>query len=206
MDVAILHSPDEIMAADKNHWCHKLPGGRFGENLPHPTYLLQAFLGELKIKSVLTDKLGSTPWMPFDELRVILEANKNKFGTVHISFNAQGHDRTDVHANIYGTGGTIHAGIYPMSSLLVSKPGRGILHFNNVSQQIRIWGTYLGKILSKRKTPRYYSISHERIIKSFVHSLNGNGEPLVTPEMGYENVQVVEKICKLIEEKLVSQK
>ena len=206
MDVAILHSPDEIMAADKNHWCHKLPGGRFGENLPHPTYLLQAFLGELKIKSVLTDKLGSTPWMPFDELRVILEADENKFGTVHISFNAQGHDRTDVHANIYGTGGTIHAGIYPMSSLLVSKPGRGILHFNNVSQQIRIWGTYLGKILSKRKTPRYYSISHERIIKSFVDSLNGNGKPLVTPEMGYENVQVVEKICKLIEEKRVSQK
>ena len=206
MDVAILHSPDEIMAADKNHWCHKLPGGRFGENLPHPTYLLQAFLGELKIKSVLTDKLGSQPWMPFDELRVILEADENKFGTVHISFNAQGHDRTDVHANIYGTGGTIHAGIYPMSSLLVSKPGRGILHFNNVSQQIRIWGTYLGKILSKRKTPRYYSISHERIIKSFVDSLNGNGKPLVTPEMGYENVQVVEKICKLIEEKRVSQK
>jgi len=204
MAVAILHSPDEIMAGDKNHWCHKLPGGRFGENLPHPIYLLQAFLGKLEIKSVLTDKLGPHQWMPIDELRVILEAEKNKFGTIHISFNAPGHDRTVVHANIYGTGGTIHAGIYPVSSLVVSKPGRGIMHFSNVSQQVKIWGTYLKNIITKRKGPRNYSVSHARIIKSFVESLSGNGKPLVTPEMGYENVQVVEQICKRIEEICIS--
>ena len=199
MDVGVLHSPDEIMAGDKDHWCHKMSGGRFGENLPHPVYLLQAFLGKLEIKSVLTDKLGPHPWMKFDELRVILEAEKSKFGTVHISFNAPGHDRTDVHANIYGTGGTIHAGIYPVSSLVVSKPGRGIMHFGNMVNQAKIWGAYLGNILTKGKGPRNYSISHVRIIRSFVESLNGNGEPLVTPEMGYENVQVVEQICKRID-------
>ena len=199
MDVGVLHSPDEIMAGDKNHWCHKLSGGRFGENLPHPIYLLQAFLGKLEIKSVLTDKLGPHPWMKFDELRVILEAEKSKFGTIHISFNAPGHDRTDVHVNIYGTGGTIHAGIYPVSSLVVSKPGRGIMHFDNMIHQAKIWGAYLGNILTKGKGPRNYSISHVRIIRSFVESLNGNGKPLVTPEMGYENVQVVEQICKQID-------
>jgi UDP-N-acetylglucosamine 3-dehydrogenase len=205
MDVGVLHSPDEIMAGDKNHWCHKLPGGRFGENLPHPIYLLQAFLGKLEIKSVLTDKLGSHPWMAFDELRVILEAEKNKFGTIHISFNAPGHDRTDVHANIYGTGGTIHAGIYPISSLVVSKPGRGIMHFDNMIHQVKIWAAYLGNMITKGKGPRNYSVSHARIIKSFVDSLAGNGKPLVTPEMGYENVQVVEQICKRIEESRVSE-
>jgi UDP-N-acetylglucosamine 3-dehydrogenase len=199
MDVGILHSPDEIMAADKNHWCHKLAGGRFGENLPHPVYLLQAFLGKLGVKSVLAEKLGSHPWMKFDELRVILEAEKNRFGTIHISFNALGHDLTDVHVNIYGTGGTIHAGIYPISSLLVSKPGRGIMHFGNMINQVKIWGAYAKDILTKGKSPRNYSVSHVRIIKSFVDSLNGNGEPLVTPEMGYENVQVVEQICKQID-------
>ena len=206
MDVGILHSPDEIMAGDKNHWCHKLPGGRFGENLPHPVYLLQAFLGDLKIKSVLPDKLGSTPWMPFDELRVILEAENNRFGTIHISFNAPGNDRTDVHANIYGTAGTIHAGIYPVSSMVISKPGRGIMHFGNMEQQFKIWSTYLTTILIKGKNPRYYSASHTRIIKSFVDSLNGNGSPLVTPENGYDNVRVVEEISKMIDEKRDSQK
>jgi len=205
MDVAILHSPDEVMAGDKNHWCHKLPGGRFGENLPHPIYLLQAFLGKLEIKSVITDKLGPHPWMVFDELRVILEAEKNRFGTVHISFNAPGHDLTVVHATIYGTAGTIQADIYPVSSLLVSKPGRGILHFDNVSQQAKIWGAYLKNIITKRKGPRYYSVSHARIIRSFVDSLSGNGKPLVTPERGYENVQVVEQICKMMDQRSASE-
>jgi len=199
MDVGVLHSNDEIMAADKNHWCHKLSGGRFGENLPHPIYLLQAFLGKLEIKFVLPEKLGLHPWMKFDELRVILEAEKSRFGTIHISFNALGHDRTDVQVNIYGTGGTIHAGIYPVSSLVISKPGRGIFHFDNMIHQMKIWGAYMGNILTKVKGPRNYSIAHVRIIKSFVDSLNGNGRPLVTPEMGYENVEVVEQICKQID-------
>jgi predicted dehydrogenase len=202
MDVTTLHSPDEIMAADKNHWCHKLPGGRFGENLPHPVYLLQAFLGNLQIKSVLTDKLGPHSWMPKDELRVILDAEKNRFGTIHISFNAPGHDLTVVQASIYGTGGIIHADIYPVSTLFVSKPGRGILHFGNVSQQFKIWGAYLKNIITKRKGPRYYSVSHARIIKAFVESLSGKGSPLVTPENGYENVKVVEQICKKIDDSL----
>jgi predicted dehydrogenase len=205
MDVGVLHSNDEVMAADKNHWCHKLAGGRFGENLPHPIYLLQAFLGKLEVKSVLADKLGPHPWMVFDELRVILEAEENRFGTIHISFNALGHDLTDVHVNIYGTGGTMHAGIYPVSSLIVSKPGRGIMHLGNMINQVRIWGAYAKDILTKGKGPRNYSVSHVRIIKSFVESIAGNGEPLVTPEMGYENVQVVEQICKRIEESRVSE-
>lgn len=205
MDVATLHSSDEAMAADKKHWCHQLPGGRFGENLSHPIYLLQAFLGKLEIKSVLTEKLGLHSWMPVDELRVILEAEKSRFGTVHISFNAPGHNLTVVHATIYGTAGTIQADIYPMSTLFVSKPGRGILHFGNVFQQAKIWGAYLKNIISKRKGPRYFSISHARIIKSFVESISGNGKPLVTPEMGYENVQVVEQICKMIDQHNISE-
>ena len=200
MDVEVLHSNDEIMAADKDHWCHKLAGGRFGENLPHPIYLLQAFLGKLEVKTVLADKRNSYPWMAFDELKVFLQAAGKKFGTVHISFNAPGPNKTDVHVNIYGTKGIIHAGIYPLSSLFISKPGRGIIRFENLSHQVKIWAAYLSNIIAKGTGPRNYSISHARIIRSFVECFNGNGKPLVTPEMGLENVQVVEEICKQIEE------
>jgi predicted dehydrogenase len=201
MEITVLHSPDEIMAGNKDHWCHRLPGGRFGENLPHPVYLLQGFLGEIKVKSVLADKIGPNTWMPIDELRVIVEGEQNRFGTIQISFNAPGHDRTVVQASIYGTGGIIHADIYPVSTLFVSKPGRGILHFGNVSQQAKIWGAYIKNIITKRTGPRYYSISHARIIKAFVESLQGKGEPVVTPEDGYKNVKVVAEICKIIDEK-----
>jgi len=74
------------------------------------------------------------------------------------------------------------------------------MHFDNMVHQVKIWGAYLGNIITKGKGPSNYSISHVRIIKSFVESLNGNGKPLVTPEMGYENVQVVEQICKQIDD------
>jgi predicted dehydrogenase len=200
MNVGILHSNDEPMASDKNHWCHRIPGGRFGENLPHPVYLLQALLGRLEVKSVFTNKLGSHPWMPFDELKVIVEAEDKRFGTIHISFNAPGSQRTDVYADIYGTGGAMQVGIYPISSLIVTKPGRGIWLAENMIHQVKIGLSYLSTILAKRKGPRSFSATHTLIIKSFVESVFGNGEPLITPEMGYDTVQVVEKICKQTEQ------
>ncbi len=196
MSVGILHSNDEPMASNENHWCYRIPGGRFGENLPHPVYLLQAFLGKLEVKSVSTEKLGPYPWMPFDEMRVILEAEKKRFGTIHISFNAQSSQKTAVYADIYGTGGAVQAGIYPVSSLVVTKPGRGIWLSENVIHQIRIGLSYIGTFLAKQKGPRSFSATHTLIIRSFVESIFGNGEPLVTPEMGYETVNIVEQICK----------
>lgn len=196
MSVGILHSNDEPMASDRNHWCYRLPGGRFGENLPHPVYLLQAFLGKLEVKSVFTEKVGHHPWMAFDEMRVILEAQEKRFGTIHISFNAQGSQRTAVYADIYGTGGTVQAGIYPVSSLIVTKPGRGIWLAENFLHQIKIGLSYLSTFLAKQKGPRSYSAAHALIIRAFVESIFGNGEPLVTPEMGYETVHIVEQICR----------
>ena len=195
MNVGILHSKDEQMAANKNHWCHKLPGGRFGENLPHTVYLLQAVLGSLEVKSIYTDKLGNYPWMPIDELRVILQAN-GKFGTIHIGFNAPGSQIVNVCADIYGTGGAIQAQIYPVSSLLVTKPGRGIWVFENAVHQAKIGLAYLSTLLAKRKGPWSFSAAHALIIRSFVESIFGNGEPLVTPEMGHEQVRIVEHIVK----------
>ena len=35
--------------ANKEHWYHKLPGGLFGEVLPHTIYLARAFLGEVEL-------------------------------------------------------------------------------------------------------------------------------------------------------------
>jgi len=200
MNVGILHSRDEQMAANKNHWCYKLPGGRFGENLPHPVYLLQAVLGNLEVKSVYTDKLGHYPWMPFDELRVILEAD-GKFGTIQISFNAPGFQKVDVYTDIYGTGGALQVGIYPVSSLLVTKPGRGIMFLENITHQAKIGLAYLSTLLTKGRSPRSFSVAHALIIKSFVESIRGNRDPLVTPEMGYENVRIVEQITRHIDKR-----
>jgi len=198
MNVGMLHSKDEQMIANKDHWCHKLPGGRFGENLPHAVYLLQAVLGNLEVKSVYTNKLGDYPWMPFDELRVILQAD-GKIGHIYINFNALGSQKVKVYADIYGTGGTLQAGIYPISSLLVTKPGRGIWLPENIIHQAKIGLSYLSTILAKRKGPKKFSAAHALIIKSFVRSILGYGKPLVTPEMGYEQVRIAEEITRRID-------
>ncbi len=51
------------MLADPNHWCHKMPGGRFGENLIHRVYLLHKILGNLNIKSLQFNKRGNREWV-----------------------------------------------------------------------------------------------------------------------------------------------
>ena len=42
--VEALSTKDDSMAANKQHWCHVLPGGRFSEMLAHPISLMKHFL------------------------------------------------------------------------------------------------------------------------------------------------------------------
>jgi len=82
----VLQTHDPILSA-REHWCHSLPGGRFGECLPHPAYILQAFLSSLSVESVVVRRVGDYPWVPFDELCAVLKG-KDGMGAAHLSFNA----------------------------------------------------------------------------------------------------------------------
>ena len=62
---------DADLLLNNEHWCHRLPGGIFGEMLPHPLYLAQAFLGELEPVAVHSRKLGDYDWIAADELSLI---------------------------------------------------------------------------------------------------------------------------------------
>ena len=89
VDIRLLHETGEPMIADKNHWTHSIPGGRFGECLIHPVYILCDLLGEydLKIENIWTAKRGPHDWVKYDELFVNFTAN-GKFGSIYISFNS----------------------------------------------------------------------------------------------------------------------
>jgi predicted dehydrogenase len=69
------------LVLDKNHWSHRLPGGIFGEMLPHPISLALAFVGDLQVLEVFSRNISGRDWIVADELRVIL---KNKKSTVTI--------------------------------------------------------------------------------------------------------------------------
>lgn len=98
-DVSMLLGPDDTMLADPKHWCHALPGGRFGECLIHPIYVLQQFIGPLMLDSVWVAKRGQFDWVPFDEVHATFHSG-NRFGSIFASFNSARMSQPTL--NIYG--------------------------------------------------------------------------------------------------------
>lgn len=99
------------LTLDREHWCHKLPGGIFGEIIPHAIYLLLAFLGKLEVTAVSSQKIGHYDWLEADELRVILES-KNSLATINSSVNGPSNSmaidfigtKTSLHLNSVSNG------------------------------------------------------------------------------------------------------
>ncbi len=74
------------MVIDPNFWCHKIPGGRWAESLPHQLYIAYALVGEMRLLSVAARKTTNKwPWMSADEVDVVLES---KEGYVNIRMSA----------------------------------------------------------------------------------------------------------------------
>ena len=108
-EIDMLHTKDDPMTANPSHWCHSMLDGRFGENLPHPLYITRAILGDLKVKHILGSKLGIYPWMPIDELRILLEDKRGRIASIYISFNAP---RPETTLKIYGTQGVLEINLF----------------------------------------------------------------------------------------------
>jgi predicted dehydrogenase len=105
----MLHTKNDPMAANPSHWCHSMIAGRFGENLPHPLYISRAILRDVEVKQILGSKLGSYPWMPIDELRVLLGDNKGRIASIYIySFNTA---RPETTLKIFGTTGILEVNL-----------------------------------------------------------------------------------------------
>ena len=90
--------------ADENHWYHRLPGGFFGEILPHTVYLAIAFLGRVEPVAAYTKKFSEQDWIRADELRVILDGEKG-LGTITISGSWA---KNKVLIDIFGTKKCLH--------------------------------------------------------------------------------------------------
>lgn len=64
---------DDRMLAEDDYWAHDLPGGRWGETLPHDLYLAYQFLGEMSLVRLLAlDTHRRWPRLPCDELHATL--------------------------------------------------------------------------------------------------------------------------------------
>ena len=186
------------MSSDPNHWSHKLFGGRLGEMLPHPVYVLQSILGDrLNTTKVFVSKRGNIPWMPFDELHAILE-NEKGLGSLYVSLNAP---RNMYTCDVFGTRKILQIDI--TRQMVLQQGPMGVSNFSIAKDCLSDARSL--SLLTTKNALQYsfhkhgaYGVSH--VYTMFIDSIRNNNEPLVTPEMAYNTVKIVEEICTAIEQ------
>lgn len=181
--VEIRHSSpprDYSAIADPQHWWHRLPGGCFGDVMPHPIYLTRAFLGQIEVVAVYTSKLGHFEHLPIDEVQILVKGEKG-LGTIIISLNWP----SLWHLDVYGTKDSLHGNLN--NSYVVTGGGRTNMGRpfaksvarDNVSRSLQIIGD------SASTGSRMMSGAHRGHfvqIRRFIDSVQSNTEPPVTAE------------------------
>jgi len=192
--IDMLHTKQDPMLANEKHWCHRLPGGRFGEMLAHPIYLLRYFLGnDLKVKSVEAYKLSSYPWVRNDELYLLLES-RGKLGRIYVSFNSP---REAIYITIIGDKGIVEAEVITGTIVKLnhlhapSRYDKGKSVIKQVNQMISSLLINAAKVLSHR-----WITGHQGYIRSFAESLTSGKDPPIPIEETLKDVEILEEICK----------
>ncbi|MCW4029799.1 MAG: Gfo/Idh/MocA family oxidoreductase [Candidatus Bathyarchaeota archaeon] len=189
--------PTDSMAANEQHWSHKLPGGRFGEFLLHPIYILRNFLGdELNPVSVAVSKIGNIPWMKYDELTAIL-SHKGRFATIYASFNSP---FPGIFINIYGTEGLIRLDVINSIYMILPK-----IDVTTKTSRLGVYSRESGQLTKSvvknlgLYASRKWMSGHEKCLKMYAESYLNHGQPPVTLEDSYKDTIVLEKMCNLID-------
>lgn len=185
---------DNDMLLNREHWCHRLPGGIFGEMLPHPLYLATAFLGRLEPIAVHSRKLGSYDWLAADELRVILEG-ENGMATITESVNWP---KDMMVLDIFGTKMSLHVDIWGavMTKYAVESRGcfsRGLENLELSFQRLAGTASTAFNVISGR-----FRGGHHTFIEKFINSLQSGTEAPVTVEEAKEVVRLYEAITAQI--------
>ena len=193
LGVCIKHSfPQQYfpIIQDRTHWWHQLPGGVFGDTLPHPIYLAREFLGDLEPIAVHTNKIGHLEHLSFDEVQIILEG-ENGVGTIISSCNWLPLLTIDV----FGTKMNLHGDLYNaiVLQLREHRERRSLVSraLENVNQSLQILAGSASNgirvILGKRG-------GHRILINKFIKSIQNGTELPVTAEDGRQTLRLLEKI------------
>ena len=197
VNVEVVAAPKEDpMTSNPDHWSHTLLGGRFGEMLSHPVYVLQSILGdELQIRDVFVSRRGNLPWMSNDELHVTLQGAKG-FGSLYVSFNAP---RESTRVYIYGKKKILNV---DLTRQMVLQQGLRTRSKFSIGKDSLSEASNLFFFTMKNALERSFRKRGDitNIYTMFLESIKGDTEMLVTPEMAYNTVLIVEEICKVVDE------
>ena len=201
MDVKFLDRFDSTPFWEKGHWCHSMPGGRFGENIIHPLYLICKFLDISDVVAVHAKKLSDYDWVSIDELKILLDA-KNSMATISMSGNSP-RDVTTI--DIYGTKMNLHLDfensmIIKYKSQKHTSTKQAVFstirdNMNIGSKRFATIASYPLKLLTKE---RYIRSGHYYLIQKFLESIRDDKMPPVTGEEGRKVIALQEKIFNRI--------
>ena len=191
MNVNFLDRPD-VEFMNKSHWCHSLPGGRFGENIIHPLYLIDYFLDITDVIAVQAKKIGHCDWAAIDELRVLLDT-KNSIGTISLSTNAP---KTENVVDIYGTKGVLRID-FELPSILFHKAKKNTF-FYPVNDYINLSFKLLIDAISAPPkwmiNKKYVGSDHYHLIQKFIESIRDDKAPPVMGDTAKKMMVLEEKI------------
>ena len=204
VEIKAFSTQNDPLLSDPEHWCHSLPGGRYGEGLIHLVYLLYHFLGALEIRSLWVAKRGSYPWVDYDELFITFSAG-GRFGSIYNSFNSPVDNAPVI--TIYGTKSQLEFESYDWTILTRRSVSNGafnkamnILHeIYQLSRSLGI-NTFNKTIAGRTKT------GHSIYFPLFIDSIVNGKELPLDPEEAYEAnrvfLEVISELEKARTEKL----
>lgn len=188
----------EGIIVKQNHWIHSLPGGMLHEHAPHATYLESAFLHNIYSIHAITGKSGDFPWMPADELKVLLKAD-NSVGSFVLSYNSP---RISLTLDIFGTKKILHLDLFSMNMVQYGPRTSSCssLVLDNLSSglQLLVGGAYTS--LKALMNQLHYTRSIGVLIRKFIESIQNNSKVPVTGEDGRETVRILETVWKQIKQ------
>ena len=188
---------DSPLCQDRNHWCHKLPGGIFFEIIPHPVYLLQAFLKEPELVHVLGRKVSEREWMKNDECRVLAQG-KNGLGSILCSCNSLIHGDT---LDILGSELELRADLWGRTVITFEPrtPSPKSIGASNLDLSLQLFKVLGSTTSTVIKALRGKASAHYTFISKFIDSIAENNDPPTTAEEARETVRLVEQICGQLE-------
>lgn len=194
--IEALNTKYDSMVLNRDHWCHKLQGGRFSEMLAHPIYLIRHFLGgEVFLASVEVTKIGNYEWMKSDELSATFRVGK-KLAGAYASFNSS---RESIFITLYGERAIIRLDVInaTLNLLPKRKTSRFNKGFDSIKQANQLTLSTVKNVASV--VSRRWLSGHDFYIHKFAENLLAGLEPPVTVEEGREVVKVLEETCRQIE-------
>jgi predicted dehydrogenase len=185
VEIRMLHTPQDEMISDKNHWVHLLPGGRFGECLIHPVYLLHNLIGKLSIRDVHAWKRGSYEWVKYDELMVTFDSGE-KFGSIYISFNSP-RETSFPSMRIYGKNLILNFD-GTNSTFTIQKGMDTSSNIRRAADSLNVSMQLLGSAVKNalEVVTGKWRLGHENLFRLFVNSISKGNEVPYSPEEAFE--------------------